>query len=255
MTIACNYDIIDKDNWRKVFSYTEYEKIITKYKDTIIDFSEVESNKGFCLIRHDVEFDLNRAVDIAKIDKDNNIDSSFLLQVRCNSYNIFSLKNTKNIDMLKSLNRKIGLHLYLSETIDADNWYYVHKEIKIQKDILETALGQEVDRFSFHRPKKWMLQNKNDYILGLINMYGPSFFEFNEDPKNIKYYSDSRHRWSYGHPLVDKKYSKVQMLLHPDEWSKTGYRKNKNFKKLIKDNDQSFKTTLFEETVYKNNER
>ena len=66
----------------KKFSFDEYRKIINFYKDKIRDFKQIKkTTKEFCLIRHDIEFSLERAIKIAKIDKDLGIRSSFFFQV------------------------------------------------------------------------------------------------------------------------------------------------------------------------------
>ena len=47
--------------------------------------------------------------------------------------------------------------------------------------------------------------------------------------------ADSKHRFSYGHPLDNLKYNKYQLLLHPDEWTPIGHPEGKNFTSLIKE--------------------
>ncbi len=238
-----------------MFSHEEYKQIIRKYKDIIVDYKDVSYKDSFCLIRHDVEFDIDRALAIAKIDSLEGIQSSFLFQVRSNAYNLFSLKNYSILEEIKSYGHHIGLHLLVSDSVEENDWAAVFKELQYQKLLLEKAINSDVDRFSFHRPKPWMLKKRRDYIFGVLNLYGPSFFEFSDQPKDIKYFADSRHRWAYGHPLDDTKLSKFQLLLHPDEWSEDGYDTDKNFDKLIENHTDNFEVTMFEETIYKNNER
>ena len=88
--------------------------------------------------------------------------------------------------------------------------------------MLEVATNLRIDRFSFHRLPDWVLAKRSNILGGLINMYGPAFFEFSKKPLEIKYLADSQHRFLYGHPLDDHKFSKFQILLHPDEWTKFG---------------------------------
>lgn len=240
-----------------MFSYDEYRQIIRKYSNISMDLGEVVNRvtDEFCLIRHDVEFDVSRAENIAKIDYEEGIKSSFFFQVRSNAYNILSIRNLRHIDKILSYDHRVGLHLLIHDGIPENSWDFLYSELFLQKNILEDALQYKIDRFSFHRPKRWMLEKREDAIGGLVNMYGPSFFELGDNPQKIKYYADSRHKWAYGHPLEEADYKKFQLLLHPDEWSKEGLDVKKNFKKLISDNTNRFEETMFEETVYKNNER
>ena len=53
-----------------MFSYNEYKNIIQLVKThlPIIDFSEVtEETDKFCVLRHDIEFSVDRAYELAKI--------------------------------------------------------------------------------------------------------------------------------------------------------------------------------------------
>ena len=73
------------------FSYKNYCQIINKYFDSIIDFDDVNNKNNFVLIRHDVEFSVERAYNLAKLNATLGIkDASFLFQVKSNAYNICS---------------------------------------------------------------------------------------------------------------------------------------------------------------------
>ena len=65
---------------------------------------------------------------------------------------------------------------------------------------------------------EWLLKIRDDEIGGMLNQYGQSFFEFSDEPKNIKYLADSRHSWDYGHPLDYKHMDFLQILTHPDDY-------------------------------------
>ena len=69
----------------------------------------------------------------------------------------------------------------------------------------------------------------------MINVYGDSFFEFSSSPKKIKYIADSMHKWNYGHPVDNLHYEKIQILLHPDEWSSEGSTEKQLFHDLIEE--------------------
>ena len=64
------------------FSYTNYKKILLKYLPTIVDYTDAIDLKAFTLVRHDVEFDVQRAFEMAKIDYEMGIKSSFLFWLK-----------------------------------------------------------------------------------------------------------------------------------------------------------------------------
>ena len=64
-----------------MFCYKEYSKIIKKYLGTYKDFTDTSNqNKKFTILRHDVEFSIERALIMAKIDANYKIRSSFFFK-------------------------------------------------------------------------------------------------------------------------------------------------------------------------------
>ena len=56
-----------------MFSYSEFKNIINLIKINlpIIDFADVTSRtKSFCVVRHDIEFSVDRALEMARIEAD-----------------------------------------------------------------------------------------------------------------------------------------------------------------------------------------
>ena len=229
------------------FSYESYCKIINKYFDSIIDFNDINGKKNFALIRHDVEFSVERAYDLAKMNEKLGVkDASFLFQVKSNAYNICSKDNALLVNKIKNLGFFVGLHFYISH-IEVDDWKSLEKELLLQTKLFCIATGIKIDRFSYHRPPQWVLKNNSDRIKGLINMYGKSYFEFSDNPKEIKYYADSNHTFKYGDPLKNSDFKKFQILLHPDEWTKKGLNESDNFFSLIRENETNFRKILEKE--------
>ena len=85
------------------FSYKEYGEIISSIQKhlPILDYSEVnDSTEKFCVIRHDVEFSVDRAFNLALYEHSLGIETSYMFQIRNNCYNIFFffyLSKIKNI--------------------------------------------------------------------------------------------------------------------------------------------------------------
>ena len=231
------------------FSYDNYKKILNKYKSSNVDYLDCFNAEEFSLIRHDVEFSMSRALLMAKIDYSIDIESTFLFQVKSQAYNLCSNLNKEIVNRISDLKRKIGLHLYISH-LEENDWDSLEKELKLQSAIFESSTGIKVKRFSFHRPPKWVLKNRNDWLFGYLNLYGESFFEFSDSPKNIKYIADSQHKFNYGDPLDNHDFRKYQILLHPDEWTEVGYEDSENFKSLEFEHNMQFKNTLNSETKH-----
>ena len=233
------------------FTHNDYIKILKIIKPRLSSF-QLPMPEHFVLLRHDVEFNVKRALDIAEIESAYKIKSTYFFQVLSSGYNPFSSVNKKNIQRIKELGHDVGLHFYVSHLED-DNWDVLENELNIQKILFEKGLQINCNIFSYHRPPRWVLENRDDQLCGMINAYGQSFFEFSPNPKNIIYMADSQHKWSYGHPIDNIRASKIQILTHPDEWTAEGDSSNKEyFSNLIKDHNNNFVETLDKETKHFN---
>lgn len=233
---------------RKIdFSYEGYCDIVRPFAERVVDFQDAGNLDSFALIRHDVEFNLGRALDMARIDSNLNIASSFLLQVKSDAYNLASVQSRRIVDEIVETGCFIGLHFYVSHVPEGDA-IMLHDELQTQAELFWKATGVSCDRFSFHRPPRWVLEMREDYVCGLLNMYGPSFFEFSPSPSSIKYCADSLHRFKYGHPLDNLDKKKIQLLFHPDEWSDIDTNEVQNFRRLEAEHAASFCRTLLRET-------
>lgn len=221
------------------FSYQFYIDLIKKIKAhlPLLDFSEVnERSTQFFLLRHDVEFSVEKAYELARIEHELlGIHSSYLFQVRNYSYNPFSFKNARLINRIAEMGHKIGLHV---NTSGLNSFDHLQEFIINDLNLLKNGIGVAVDRFSFHRPS-FLILKADVKIEGLINTYDKLYFHLyqGEPPEQLTtyYFSDSEHRWKYGTPLdkLTANMQKVQLLTHPYSWSKEGLNNYNNFKELV----------------------
>jgi hypothetical protein len=232
------------------FSYVEYAQIIQSFMPIIRDFDVMDDEStdvAFCVIRHDIEFSLPKAVRLAELDAQLGIPSTFFVQVKNGAYNPLAPRNARLIRSLHKSSDQVGLHFYISDIGENDVGEIV-RQLEFQTMVLEDSLGSRVTRFSYHRPPLWVLKLNLGNETKLLNAYDPRVFEITggqNDPKNIKYMADSRHAWMYGHPLAFRdKYKQFQILMHPDEWSDNGSTPLDNFMELIELNGNEFLRVL-----------
>jgi hypothetical protein len=223
------------------FSYVEYTNIINLIKShlSIKDFSDIgEYTKSFCVIRHDIEYSIDRALKMAELEYDLGISSTYTVQLRNNTYNALSEKNINAVKEIKKLGHYIGLHqnpprMSKSELVD-----YILRDI----ETLEYCYDFEIDRFAFHRC------GSNPYLLewyvevpNKINCYDRKYFHYfsgkRPDDLRVTYLADSNHQWKYGYPIQFdfEKVRKLQLLIHPFSWTETGFENFANFVTLIRE--------------------
>jgi len=223
-----------------MFSYDDYKEIIRIMKSTgnYTDYKHALTRDKFVLMRHDVEYSVERAYQLSKVEESMDFTSTFFFQWTNNNYNILS---RRNMDMIKDMHERgqtIGLHFALNGLTDMD---VIKKQIVKEINMFSEMAGFTIDIFSFHRPSKDVLR-ENIKLPGIINAYQDDFFTFAEevtpDTKvNVKYMSDANHIWRYGYPDEANitGYDKVQVLVHPFAWHKNGYDNFDNYVALVEE--------------------
>lgn len=221
-----------------MFSFNDYRKIIQIIKDTgrVTDYKSALHADKFAIMRHDVEYSVERAYELARVESSMDFTSTYFFQWTNNSYNILSRKNKDLIKDIHERGHNIGLHFALNGMTDMEQ---IRTQILKEIRILNELFGFTIDTFSIHRPSKDVLR-ENIKLPGIINAYQDDFFTFGENVTessevDVKYLSDANHIWRYGYP--DEKniliYDKVQILTHPFAWCKEGYDNFDNYKSLV----------------------
>ena len=202
------------------FTYDNYKKLLTILKKDydFTTFSKIKfSNEPIekkVLLRHDIDISLEKALELAKIEKELGLSSIYFLFLRNPFYNIFSEESVKIVNKLISFNHNIGLHFdcakYVYKTIP-QLAYQVTREIEFIQDYF----GVKLDAVSFHRPVSLKFYRKLE-IASCPHSYEPIFVQ------KFKYFSDSRGIWKYGYPLNSEEYKKkhnLHILIHPIWWN------------------------------------
>lgn len=232
-------------------SYDEYRKILRVLKKSgkLMDFVEAKQSNEFVVLRHDVEFSLERALKMAEIECEMGVESSFFVQLTNNAYNALSNNSKEMIREIYNMGHKIGLHYHLGGIIDP---LKTRDGIRDQIRIMSEMCDIKVDRFSIHRPVREVYYNSIP-IEGVINAYSPEFFTLIDEKQDtetlkldVKYIADSQHRWNYGYPdeVTLKQNKKIQLLIHADNWTEDGSTARDNFEKLILEDVNSYIETL-----------
>ncbi len=204
-------------------SYDNYRKIVRLFKESgkYMDYPEALGKDQFLLLHHDVEFSLDKAYALAKIEAEESFSSSYMVQITNNAYNAFSKKNLTLIREISDMGHHIGLHYHLNGQTEYED---VRDGIRDQLRVFSEMLGMKIDRFSVHRPIPEVYYHKI-VVPGVINTYGPDYFTYcekitDETKLEVKYITDSKHRWNYGYPDMETLTSvpKIHFLIHPDSW-------------------------------------
>ncbi len=140
-----------------MFSFEDYRKIIDIIKSTgrHMGYKEALGSDKFILMRHDVEYSVERAYALAKVEESMDFTSSYFFQWTNNSYNILSRKNMAMVKDMHERGHVIGLHYALNGMTDME---LIRKQIVKEMNILSEMFSFKVDIFSIHSPSNDILR-------------------------------------------------------------------------------------------------
>ena len=172
------------------------------------DFSQTEGS-GVVYLRHDVDLSLRFARDVALIESQMNISSTFFLQIGSEFYNLHSQEGRSIIGEIVKLGHQVGLHF---DSRVAGNSNSMSALLAQELDLLEQLTGEKILYFSQHKPTE----------IGWQTLNHPHAIDVREQTTkgNIAYFRDSTgyFRWGdYGSWTANR--GSFQLLLHPIWWS------------------------------------
>jgi hypothetical protein len=188
-------------------SYLEFVLALVKNGYKISSYHDCDDNKKAVILRHDVDFDLEKAAFFSEKERKYNITSTYFVLVTSNFYNVFSSEDNRYLLKIVENGSEIGLHFDEAVYQKDDN---LVNHILYESELLSYACGKKISTVSMHRPSKRTLES-NLIIPGMINSYSKKFFI------EYKYLSDSHMRWRENIDLLlqSSKYPLLQILTHP----------------------------------------
>jgi len=150
----------------------------------------------FILLRHDVDFFPQYALDIALIEHQKQIKSTFYFYLHSEFYNALSPMNMRIIKHISDLGHEIGYHV--------DTRYSVEGEEKILEKIIGKPIRSYAQHFYSSTPRKLI----DNYLNAMSSDMG------------VKYISDSSRNWREGCMCkwINGKANKLEILTHPLWW-------------------------------------
>ena len=188
------------------FTYKDYQALIGLLRENGYAFSSYVNypGKGKCVIlRHDIDYSLEQAVKLARIEKDLGVRSTYFVLLSSDFYNPASSSSYRYLHEILDLGHDIGLHFdetaYSYERFGME--YFIRKEARILSDLIDV----NINSFSLHRPNHFSLETEIR-----INSYGEEFFH------GFKYLSDSRRRWREPvEEIIERgEFEKLHILTH-----------------------------------------
>jgi hypothetical protein len=218
------------------FSHNDFIYLVTQLKKKEYSFEKFEkaenilkTGRPFVLMRHDVDMDLDSALEMARIEHQYGITATYFFLMRTEHYNLFSKKGTQIILEILALGHDLGLHF------DCANYPNVSDEnfaayCSQEAAMLEKWFSTKVKTISFHRPNEKVLKGSPLLSSPRQHTYMDLFVN------KITYFSDSMGDWRYGVPIESKQFvssQPLQILIHPIWWNKESLAAYKALQKLV----------------------
>lgn len=203
------------------FTHDGYRFLLSELQKagyTAADFAQgvslLNSNRPFVLLRHDIDFDLAPALELARIEAEEGLFATYFVLVRTEHYNLFTPENSRIVEEILALGHRLGLHF--------DGALYPECEAEAlatccsrEAELLERWFGVDVSVVSMHRPAPSFVGGSPALTAPRLHTYLPLFTE------EIFYLADSRGLWRYGEPLDSPAFlarRPLHLLTHPIWW-------------------------------------
>lgn len=213
------------------FSFEHYLSTVSQFRENGVSLASDERSSsngaGQLKLVHDVDFDLELALDFARLESSEKVSAHYFVRLHSRNYNLFSLRARQILSQMRDLGHNVGLH-FEGEQIhraaepsptssDLNTRPLEAKEFLIQSlALINNFLGFEMKGVNLHEPAR----------TGLTNSLIPDRLDYSYQSlrfENYKYLSDSGGRWREGCfclflDKIPKIHSNLLVNTHPIWW-------------------------------------
>lgn len=198
------------------FTHRWYQQFLQRLQSAGYEFRSFSDSlgPGDVVLRHDVDLSVGAAVDMARIEADLGVQSTYCFLLTSPLYNLLEADKRAALDEIQSLGHDLALHfsthLYWDED-ESPATINVERRVGQERSVFDT-IAPDSETVSFHRPPEWVLDRE---FTGFRSTYAPAYFS------DIGYVADSSQRWREEPPSVESFPETVQVLTHPGLWRET----------------------------------
>ena len=192
-------------------NYREFLEHFLESGYRLLSFAEARVTPAgpFAVLRHDIDFDCELALQIALVEKELSLRSTYFFLISSESYNVASARNREYINEIRDLGHEISVHF---DPVVYDDFI---EGFECERQFFERLFHVEIEIVSIHRPTPFFLEY-NELICGIEHTYQRKYVE------GMKYFADSTGVWRYGHPANSTEFAErknLHILTHPIWWT------------------------------------
>jgi hypothetical protein len=210
------------------FTHESYLALLAYLRElgyTVGSFHDVlrQQPDSYVIHRHDIDFSLARGVELAALDQQGGVTSTFFVLLTSPYFNVLSAEGTQQVRAIAAMGHEIGLHIDLTgfELLDPDAQ---QRQIRHLAAILGDVAGCVINSIAQHRPASTLVRVHSP---GFIDAYDDRFY------REIGYISDSRR--VFVKPDVHgffRQHTRSQLLTHPIWWTAEPATRTEIFERL-----------------------
>jgi len=189
--------------------YLNLLKFICDLGRPAVSFRDIPADGDYVILRHDIDFSLRCAVEMAYLDKQAAATSTFFVLMTAPYYNPLAEDGVRAIREIAGLGHECGLHYDCTgfELLSSEERV---KRVDLMARTLEDATGVPIRTIAQHKPARSPIRQEFPLY---VNAYSAAYF------KDIAYFSDIRMMFRV--PDVAeflRQNPRSQALIHPVWW-------------------------------------
>ncbi|TMJ94751.1 MAG: hypothetical protein E6G67_08670 [Actinobacteria bacterium] len=194
------------------YTYRSYDALLGHIRAcgrTICAFRDIGNAESFVVLRHDVDYSVVKAREMAERECHLGVRSTYFLLLTSPYYNLLAADNLRAARDIIGMGHEIGLHYDTDFFSAMDHDAQCRRVVDLARFLAE-SLGTEVTSIAQHNPSETAVRL---CVPEYVDAYGDRFF------REIAYVSDSRRLFGtldlYG---FFRTHARSQLLIHPLWW-------------------------------------
>lgn len=219
-------------------AYCELLEYIKGLGHRIVPFCDIPRSGRYVILRHDIDFSVTKAEEIAALDHQAGVQSTFFVLLTTPYYNPLDEENLQTLKRIIRMGHETGLH-YDCSGFDALTFDEQYRRIQSLAACLESHLDIQVKVIAQHKPAAATIHPE---FPGYVDPYSQAFF------KDIAYISDSRMVFRVKDVYAFfRENPRCQAVLHPIWWHARPKTRAQIFEELKTQLAQQFSRMIDEE--------
>jgi len=196
------------------FTLESYTRLLQYLSEiySIVPFCKIPTKDvPYLILRHDIDISLPAALEMAKIERDLGIRSTYFVLFSGRFYNLLEGDNVNVLRQISQLGHEVGLHYHSSQYRSYSR--SLERTLKIEVELLEHFLDKKVHSIARH--SSWE-RDPFATIKKYINANHPRL-------QRDLYIHESCRAWTPSEglfKLLNDPPRRVQLLTHPENWQK-----------------------------------